>query len=87
MEEHFDWTNAGIRWVETARVAAEPTHLEALQDFAARAYRRPLTQAERAELLAFYKSRRDEARLDHEEAMRDSIVSVLMSPDFAIAST
>jgi hypothetical protein len=83
VQEHFDWTNAGIRWVETARVAAEPTHLEALQEFAARAYRRPLTQAERAELLAFYRSRRDEAKLDHEEAMRDSIVSVLMSPDFA----
>jgi hypothetical protein len=83
VQEHFDWTNAGIRWVERARIEAEPTHLEALQEFAARAYRRPLTQAERAELLAFYKSRRDEAKLDHEEAMRDSIVSVLMSPDFA----
>ena len=83
VQEHFEWTNAGIRWVEKARIAAEPTHLEALQEFAARAYRRPLTQAERTELLAFYKSRRDEAKLDHEEAMRDSIVSVLMSPDFA----
>jgi mono/diheme cytochrome c family protein len=83
IEEHFEWTNAGIRWVEKARIEAEPTHLEALQDFAARAYRRPLSQAERAELLAFYKSRRDEAKLDHEEAMRDSIVSILMAPDFA----
>jgi hypothetical protein len=83
VQEHFEWTNAGIRWVEKARTEAEPTHLEALQEFAARAYRRPLTQAERAELLAFYTSRRDEAKLDHEEAMRDSIVSVLMSPDFA----
>jgi len=83
VQEHFDWTNGGIRWVEKARIEAEPTHLDALQEFAARAYRRPLTQAERAELLAFYKSRRDEAKLDHEEAMRDSIVSVLMSPDFA----
>jgi hypothetical protein len=83
VQEHFEWTNAGIRWVEKARAEAEPTHLAALQEFAARAYRRPLTQAERAELVAFYKSRREEAKLDHEEAMRDSIVSVLMSPDFA----
>jgi mono/diheme cytochrome c family protein len=83
IEEHFAWTNAGIRWVEQARIAAEPTHLAALQEFAARAYRRPLSQAERAELLAFYKSRRGEAKLDHEEAMRDSIVSILMSPDFS----
>ena len=82
IQEHFDWTNAGIRWVEKARIEAEPSHLEALDEFAARAYRRPLTQAERADLLAFYRSRRDEAKLEHEEAMRDTVMSVLMSPDF-----
>ena len=50
--------------------------------FAARAYRRPLSQAERADLLAFYRSLREKNNLTHEEAMRDSIVSVLMSPYF-----
>ena len=38
--------------------------------------------AERADLLAFYRSLRDKNNLTHEEAMRDSIVSVLMSPHF-----
>ena len=82
IEDHFQWVNAGIRWVERARIEAEPRHLEALQQFAARAYRRPLSQGERADLLAFYRSLRDKSGLDHEEAMRDSVVSILMSPDF-----
>lgn len=81
--EHFASANAGIRWVEKARMEAEPTHLEALQDFAARAYRRPLTQSEPAGLLAFYRSLRADAGLTHEGAMRDSIVGVLMSLDFS----
>ena len=66
---------------------AEPKHLDALLNFAARAYRRPLSQAERDEILAYYKSLRDKSALTHEEAMRDSIVSVLMSPKFSYLST
>ena len=64
------------------RVDAEPRHLDALLEFARRAYRRPLTQAERDGLLAFYQKLRSESELTHEEAIRDSIVSILMSPDF-----
>ena len=64
------------------RVEAEPRHLDALLKFAARAYRRPLTQAERDDLLAYYRTLREKNSLTHEEAIRDSIVSVLMSPDF-----
>jgi len=82
VEEHFRFVNDGIRWVERTRIEAEPRHLEALQQFAARAYRRPLSPGERADLLAFYGTLRDKSGLDHEEAMRDSVVSVLMSPDF-----
>jgi hypothetical protein len=79
---HFKFVNDGIRWVERARVEAEPKHLKALQDFAARAYRRPLTQAEREDVVAYYRTLREKDGLTHEEAMRDSIASVLMSPDF-----
>ena len=61
---------------------AEPKHLAALVALPQRAYRRPLTPDERSDLLAYYKELRSEARLSHEDAMRDSIVSVLMSPDF-----
>ncbi len=80
--DHFDSVNATIRWVEKARVDAEPKHLAALADFAERAYRRPLTAAERRELQTDYRNLRKKAGLEHEEAMRDSIVSILMSPDF-----
>jgi len=82
IEDHFQFVNVGIRWVERARIESEPRHLEVLQQFAARAYRRPLSQGERADLLAFYRSLRNKSGLDHEEAMRDSVVSILMSPDF-----
>ena len=83
VDDHFKAVNAGIRWVEKARRDAEPTQLDALQELAARAYRRPLSEGERAGLLAYYRSLREKAGLDHEEAIRDSVVSVLMSPDFS----
>ena len=82
IQDHFESTNAAIRRVENARVEAEPGHLRALEAFAARAYRRPLSQAERTELREFYRSLREEAGLAHDEALRDAVVGVLMSPDF-----
>ena len=83
IENHFDLVNATIRRVEKERLAAEPRHLEALLQFAARAYRRPLTPPEKDDLLGFYRSARDKRGLSHEEAIRDSVVSVLMSPEFS----
>jgi hypothetical protein len=83
IDEHFAWVNAELRWVEKAKVESEQTHLNALLDFARRAYRRPLTQAERADLLAYYRVLREKDGLSHEDAMRDSFVAVLVSPDFA----
>jgi len=82
VEDHFKWVNDGIRWVEKARMEAEPKHLDALLKFASRAYRHPLSPAERTDLLAYYKNLREKDGLSHEDAMRDSVVSVLMSPDF-----
>ncbi len=58
--------------------------LKALLAFAARAYRRPLSKAERDDLLAYYHSLREKEGLSHEDAIRDCIVSVLMSPDFLL---
>jgi hypothetical protein len=83
IEEYFKNISADIRWVETTRLAAESSHLEALQVFAERAYRRPLSPAERDDLLAFYRTLRREDGLSHEEAVRDAVVSVLMSPHFS----
>ena len=79
---HFDQMNATLRSLEKERAEAEPRQLEALLQFAAHAYRRPLTQAERADLLAYYHQVRSQNQLSHEEALRNSIISVLMEPDF-----
>jgi hypothetical protein len=81
VDEHFRTVNAAIRWAEKARLDAEPVQLTALLDFAARAYRRPLAAPDRDDLGGYYRSLRDEG-LTHEEAMRDTLVAVLMSPDF-----
>ena len=80
--DHFDRVNATLRSIERDRSNAQPRHLDALMTFASRAYRRPLSREERADLLAFYRSQRETKSLSHEEAMRDAIVSILMSPHF-----
>ncbi len=80
---HFQWVNDTLRRVERMRVEAEPHHLDALLKFAAHAYRRPLSQPEREDMLAYYRSLREQSGLTHEEAIRDSVVSVLMSPKFS----
>ena len=80
--DHFERVNTAIRTVERKRLEAEPRQLDAMMTFAARAFRRPLSAAERQDLRGFYRTLRDESGLTHEEAMRDLIVNVLMSPHF-----
>ena len=79
---HFDGVNATLRSLEKERAEAEPKQLEALLQFAARAYRRPLTHAEQADLLNYYHQLRTQNQASNENAMRDVITSVLMEPDF-----
>jgi mono/diheme cytochrome c family protein len=83
VKDFFDKANDSIRRVQKARRDAEPSHLEALLEFAGRAYRRPLSQADRADLTAFYRDARKRYGLDHEAAIRESIVLVLTSPKFS----
>jgi mono/diheme cytochrome c family protein len=80
--DHFKFTSANIRSIEKVRTAAESTHVVALLKFAERAYRRPLSATELDELTAFYQSLRTRDGLSHEDAIRDSVTSVLMSPHF-----
>jgi hypothetical protein len=80
---YFTSMSAAIRKVERDRLAAEPSHLESLLAFAERAYRRPLTETERRDLLAFYRTLRKQDEMGHEEALRDTLVTVLMSPQFS----
>jgi hypothetical protein len=82
IETYFAGISAAIRRVERDRLAAEPSHLEALVRFTERAYRRPLSATERDDLLAFYHKLRKQDDLGHEEALRDTLVTVLMSPHF-----
>ena len=81
VEDYFVTINARLRALEAARAAAEPLQLKSLLAFADRAYRRPLTAAERDDLLGFYHTLRAQ-QLGHEDAVRDAVVSVLMSPAF-----
>ena len=82
MRLEFKRIDDTLRHVERERTASEPKHLAALVSFAERAYRRPLTVGEKTSLLAYYKTVRAKNRLSHNDAIRDSVVSVLMSPDF-----
>ena len=83
IRDFFDRANRDIRWVTKARAEAEASHLTALVEFAARAFRRPLTAAERADIPSFYREARDKYSLDHEGAMRESIAMILTSPKFS----
>ena len=82
IREHFDGINATLRRLEKMHKESEPMHLQALLQFAARAYRRPLSKTEADDLVAYYRKLREKNELSHEDAMRNSIVGVLMSPDF-----
>ena len=62
-------------------IAAQPRHLDALLEFAQRAYRRPLTDPEQADLRALYQKLRDQD-LPHPEALRLTLARVLISPSF-----
>lgn len=79
---HYRKVNDTLRRVEKMRAQAEPLHLDALVSFAARAYRRPLTGSDKDDILSHYRKLRKETGLTHEEAVRDSVVAVLMAPDF-----
>lgn len=82
IRDYFERMNLQIRWVENARMEAEPHHLAALEIFAARCYRRPLTHDDTTELRTFYQRLRTVDGLTHEEAIQDSVVSLLVSPLF-----
>ena len=59
----------------------EPVQLDALVDFAARAYRRPLSVGEQDRLRGLYRRLRDE-EMDHEEAFRLTLARMLVSAPF-----
>lgn len=60
---------------------AEPRQLAAVLDLATKAFRRPLTDAETAELKGLYRQLRDQ-EMAHDEALRLTLARVLVSPWF-----
>jgi hypothetical protein len=62
-------------------IDTQPRHLDALLEFAGRAYRRPLTKTENDELRSLYRRLRDQ-ELPHEQALRLTLARVLVSPAF-----
>jgi hypothetical protein len=80
-QDYFVQQNAKIRALEQAQKDAEPHHLDSLVNFAERAFRRPLSNAERDDILAFYHKLRAQD-ISHEDAIRFSVISVLMSPSY-----
>ncbi len=62
-------------------VDTEPAHLNAVLEFAGRAYRRPLSIREKEELTGLYDKLRKQ-QLPHEEAIRLTLARVLVAPAF-----
>ncbi len=79
---YFDDMSKTFRRLETLKIESEAVQLEAVVRFAQRAYRRPLSKVDRNTILAFYQSLRHDDGLVHEDAIRDSIIRILMSPQF-----
>jgi hypothetical protein len=75
LRAHYD----GVRRAQTL---AMPGHVADALAFASRAWRRPLTAAEKAGLRAFYHKSRTVNRLDHDDAVRALLARVLVSPAF-----
>ena len=65
-----------------AQALAQPAHIADALTFASRAWRRPLTQTDKANLRAFYQKARTVNRLDHDAAIRALLARILVSPAF-----
>ena len=68
--------------VMKAQTRAQPGHLVDALAFASRAWRRPLTVEEKANLQGFYEKSRTVNRLDHDAALRALLARILVSPAF-----
>ncbi len=81
VKDHARISAEEIRKVGEAWETAEPKHVAALGDFAQRAWRRQIAAIEREEIESFYHKLRNDG-LPHEDSVRDTLVSILMSPKF-----
>jgi hypothetical protein len=75
LRAHYDRVRAAMK-------AAEPGQIDDALAFASRAWRRPLTVAERTDLRAFYRKARVTLGLSHDAAIRALLTRILVSPAF-----
>ena len=68
--------------VQKAEIAARPGHVEDCLRFAAKAWRRPLTETEKDRLRSFYVKATESGKLDHGRAIESLLARVLISPAF-----
>ncbi|MCE9562663.1 MAG: DUF1592 domain-containing protein [Planctomycetes bacterium] len=78
----FEDVRNGLRYRNETLKRTEPMYLKDLQAFAEHAYRRPLTDAERAKVTQFYLDICANKEHGTEAAVRASIARVLVSPHF-----
>lgn len=62
--------------------SARPGHVEDCVRFAAKAWRRPLTETEKQNLRVFYNKARQGPELDHAKAVRALLTRILVAPAF-----
>jgi mono/diheme cytochrome c family protein len=68
--------------VRKAQAIAQPGHINDALEFAEKAWRRPLSSAEKDKLRRFYVNAREIQKLDHDKAIRALLARVLVSPAF-----
>jgi Protein of unknown function (DUF1592)/Protein of unknown function (DUF1588)/Protein of unknown function (DUF1587)/Protein of unknown function (DUF1585)/Protein of unknown function (DUF1595)/Planctomycete cytochrome C len=78
----FEQIRNGLRLRREHLRQAEPIYLRNLEDFARSAYRRPLTEKELSDLRSFFHEVSGSEEHGLEQAVRASIVRVLVSPYF-----
>jgi hypothetical protein len=62
--------------------AAKPGHVEDAIRLAQLAWRRPLSEPEKTRLRSFYANLKEEAKLDHPDAIRALLTRILVAPSF-----
>ena len=65
-----------------ALLAAQPGHIEDCIALAGRAWRKPLTPAEKDRLRSFYTNSREIAKMDHDGAIRALLARIFVAPAF-----
>lgn len=78
----FEDIRQGIKRRSLQLKQAEPAYIRHLQEFAQAAYRRPLTATENKQLLDFYQSVARSEEYGIEQAVRASVLRILVSPHF-----